>query len=136
MPTKKDAYLIIAHGTRDPEGRRAFGEFLGKFRAAYPHRHIQGAFLSMGEPTVPQAVERCVQEGARQIFVIPLLFFSGRHAKEDIPRRIQEAKSTYPEIDFHYASPLAENPKLFSLLEEKMKTLTQGKMKGKCTNAV
>ena len=123
MPMKKDAYLVIAHGTRDPEGKKAFGDFLEKFRAAYPHRSIEGAFLSMAKPTVPEAIERCAEKGAGQIFVIPLLFFPGRHAKEDIPRYIQEAKANHPEIDFHYASPLAENPALFSLLEGKMEAL-------------
>ena len=123
MSLKKSAYLIIAHGTRDPEGKKALGEFLKKFRAAYPHRFVEGAFLSLAKPTIPEAIECCVRQGSEQIFVIPLLFFPGRHAKEDIPRIIQEAKNKYPEIDFHYASPLSENPEALTLLEERMKTL-------------
>ena len=120
---KKSAYLVIAHGTRDTEGKKAFGDFLKKFRAVYPHRHVEGAFLSLAKPTIPEAIERCVKQGAGQIFIIPLLFFPGRHAKEDIPRHIQEAKHKYPEIDFHYASPLSEHPEAFDLLEKRIKTL-------------
>lgn len=117
------AYLVIAHGSRDSEGNRAFLDFLEKFRKVHPHRSVEGAFLELAKPNIPEGIERCVAGGAAQIFVIPLMLFPGRHVKEDIPRFIQEAKSRHPEIDFHYAGPLSDHPMMLELLEAKAKTI-------------
>ena len=115
------AYLVIAHGSRDPEGNQAFMDFLAQFRKAHPERKVEGAFLELAKPDIPEGIERCVAGGAAQIFVLPLMLFPGRHVKQDIPRFIQEAKFRHPEVDFHYAGPLADHPLLMDLLEEKAK---------------
>ena len=122
----KSAYLVIAHGSREAEANRAFVEFLERFRKAYPHRSVEGAFLELAKPAIPEGIENCAAQGVSEIIILPMMFFPGRHVKEDIPRFIQEAKAKHPEIDFHYAGPVAEHPMLMSLLEEKA-----GQAKGK-----
>src|SRR5207253_11252133 len=64
------AYIIIAHGSREKEGNDAFFDFVEKFRGAYPKRHVEAAFLELAKPDIPQAIERCVQSGASEIFVV------------------------------------------------------------------
>ena len=115
----KSAYLVIAHGSREAEANQAFFEFLEKFRKAYPHRLVEGAFLELSKPEIPQGIENCVEKGASEIIILPMMFFPGRHVKQDIPRLIEEAKARHPEVDFHYAGPVSEHPMLLSLLEEK-----------------
>lgn len=122
----KSAYLIIAHGSREAEANQAFFDFLERFRAAYPDRLVEGSFLEIAKPTIPQGIENCIRKGVSEIIVLPMMFFPGRHVKEDIPRFIKEAKAGHPEVDFHYAGPVSEHPMLLSLLEEKAK-----QMKGK-----
>jgi len=119
----KSVYLVIAHGSREEEGNRAFFEFLEKFRRCYPHRKVDGAFLGLAKPSVPEALAKCLEEGAKEIFIIPLMLFPGRHVKEDIPRLIEEAKARHPRVDFHYAGPLADHALMLELLEAKAKTL-------------
>ena len=119
------AYLIIAHGSRDPQANREFFQFLEHFRKVYPQRKVEGAFLELAKPAIPEAIENCVTAGASEIFVIPLMLFSGRHVKEHIPELIEKAKVLHPEIDFHYAAPLAEHPMMLSLVEEKARTLKE-----------
>ena len=126
---KKSAYLLIAHGTRDKEGEEAFFNFVEEFRRAFPGRKIEPSFLEICRPNIPEGIARCVEGGAQEIFVLPLMLFPGRHVKEDIPREIQEAKTRHPAIDFHYSGPLAlksrqkglgSEPKMFDLLLEKI----------------
>lgn len=119
----QSAYLVIAHGSRDKEGNEAFFKFLAQFRKAYPKRYVEGAFLELAKPNIPEAIETCIRKGAEQIFVLPLMFFPGRHVKEDIPRFIQEAKARHPKVDFHTAGPLSDHPMTLQLLEEKAKAL-------------
>ena len=122
----KSAYLIIAHGSRDPEANQAFFEFLERFRKAYPDRLAEGAFLELAKPAIPQGIENCIAKGVSEIIILPMMFFPGRHVKEDIPRLIETAKARHPEVDFHYAGPVSEHPMLLSILEEKAKQ-TKGK---------
>ncbi len=119
----KSAYLVIAHGSRDPEANQAFFEFLERFRKVYPERLVEGAFLELARPAIPRGIENCIAHGVSEIIILPMMFFPGRHVKEDIPRLIKEAKARHPEVDFHYAGPVSEHPMLLSLLEEKAKQL-------------
>ncbi len=122
----KSAYLIIAHGSREKEANEAFFEFLERFRKAYPHRLVEGAFLELAKPSIPQGIENCIARGVLEIIILPMMFFPGRHVKEHIPEFIRQAKAQHPEVDFHYAGPVSEHPNLLSLLEEKAQ-----QMKGK-----
>lgn len=115
------AYLVIAHGSREAQSNQAFMDFLEKFRRTHPGRKVQPAFLELAKPDIPDAIEKCMRDGVREIFVIPLMLFPGRHVKEDIPRFIQEAKAKHPEADFHYAGPLCDNEKMLDLLAEQVK---------------
>ena len=122
----KSAYLIIAHGSRDREANQAFFEFLERFRVSFRGRLVEGAFLELAKPSIPDGIERCIAQGAGEIIILPMMFFPGRHVKEDIPRLIETAKARHPEVDFHYAGPVSEHPMLLSILEEKAKQ-TKGK---------
>lgn len=126
---KESFYLIIAHGSRDEEAAQAFNEFLNRFRSKFPNRQVQGAYLEICKPSIPEALETCIKNGAKEIFVMPLMFFPGRHIKKDIPAFIEEAKAKHPEIDFHYSGPLADHPLVLDLLEEKTKVLKGQKSK-------
>ena len=119
LQNMKAAYLVIAHGSREAESNESFLEFIKKFRAACPDRHVEYAFLELAKPLIPEAIERCIRQGAQEIFVIPMMLFPGRHVKEHIPQFIQDAKMKHPGVDFHYSSPLADHPMLVSILKEK-----------------
>jgi len=136
MAKKKLAYLLIAHGTRDEDGREAFFKFVEEFRAKMPDRRIEPAFLELSQPSIRQGIEACIKGGAEEIFVLPLMLFPGRHVKEDIPREVQESKRLFPHVDFHYAGPLAlslqkgqgvSEPKMFELVLNKISRLGEEK---------
>lgn len=122
-------YLLIAHGTREEEGKTAFFHFVDEFRRAFPDRQVEPAFLELIKPSIPEGIEACVKQGAEEILVLPLMLFPGRHINKDIPDQIQSAKRKYPHVDFHYAGALAldrrhskpsSEPKMFELLLTKI----------------
>jgi sirohydrochlorin cobaltochelatase len=123
MKKSKSAYVVIAHGSRDQEANLAFGDFLKRFRTVLGKKTVEGAFLELTRPSIPEALESCIRKGADQIFVLPLMFFPGRHVKQDIPRMVQEAKLKYPHVDFHYGGPLAGHPMMTRLLKDKAQRL-------------
>ena len=118
----KNAYIVIAHGSREKKANAAFADFLKTFRKALPQRQVYGAFLGMAKPTIPESLEKAIGQGAQNIFILPLMFFPGRHIKEDIPKHIAAAKMKYPEVDFHYAGPVAVHPMMSRLLKANLRS--------------
>ena len=120
MKKNKTAYVVIAHGSRETGANRDFLGLVKRLKArlkgaAWP------AFLELAKPLIPEAIDGAVERGAREIVVLPLMFFPGRHARKDIPALIEAAKERHPEVDFHYAGPLGEDPLLIKLLGQKAK---------------
>lgn len=118
------AYLLIAHGSREEESNQAFRELVEEFRKKEKRHPVIGAFLELAEPLIPEGIDACVRSGVNEIYVIPLMFFPGRHVKTDIPRLIEEAKKRHPTMTFHDGGPLATHPLFLSFLEERIKSLS------------
>ena len=114
-------YLIIAHGSREKQANEDFLELSKNFRKRSKHP-VQPAFLELAQPSIPEGIEKCIAAGAMEIILIPLMLFKGRHVKEHIPQIIEEAKAKHPVVDFHYAGPLSEDPKILELLESRTKS--------------
>ena len=122
----KSAYLLIAHGSREKQGNLAFEKLVDEFRRMNPDRDVEGAYLELVKPSIPEGIDKCVGRGVTEIFVLPLMLFPGRHVKDDIPNFIQKAKAKHPEVDFHYAGPLCEHPMMLKLLQEKANQVKGG----------
>lgn len=116
----KAAYLLIAHGSKDPDSHESLFDFVQRFRRTHRGRQVEGCFLQFGRPTLPEAIKKCIAAGSRQVFVMPLMMFPGRHVKEDIPRAIQEARRAHPDVDFHYTGPLCDEPAMLDLVGKRL----------------
>lgn len=115
----KKALIVIAHGSRETASNDSLFEFLKRFREQYTDRLVQPAFLELASPSIPEAIDLCAEQRINDIVILPLMFFPGRHVKKDIPEMIEKAKMKHPEVDFHYASPLADHPGMFQILKDK-----------------
>lgn len=119
------AYLLIAHGSREKKFQEEFFDFLKKFRSCFPDRKIAHAFLDVSSPNITQAIEACILDGVEDIVVVPMMIFSGKHIKEDIPRLISQAKGKHSHVQFHYTGPLADSSMLVHLVDDKIMQTTK-----------
>ena len=115
-------FLFIAHGSREAKSNQAFFDLLREFRKTVPREKVEGCFLEIAKPSIPEAIESAVKNGVQEIFVIPLMLFRGRHAEQDIPAMIEEARSRHTDVDFHYASPLSEDPSFLEMMGRKVRS--------------
>lgn len=116
-------YLLIAHGSREVQANRSFFSLVERFRKAYPARHVEGCFLELGNPLIPEAIEKAISKGVQEFFLLPLMFFSGKHVREGIPQMIKEARAKHPDVHFHFTNPLGNHPLLIKLLDQKIKEM-------------
>jgi sirohydrochlorin ferrochelatase len=92
--------LIIAHGSR----RQASNEEVLQLADAVRRREGLGfaevatGFLELAEPTVPDALQGCIDRGATEVIVFPYFLAAGRHVVSDIPEEIGPVQARHPEV--------------------------------------
>ncbi|MBL1142331.1 MAG: CbiX/SirB N-terminal domain-containing protein [Proteobacteria bacterium] len=94
--------IIIAHGSRREESNIEVKELTEKVKglADSEYDYIAHAYLEMAEPSLTQAIDNCINNGAKNITVFPYFLNSGKHLKRDIPEIIIASEKKYPDCIF------------------------------------
>lgn len=90
------ALILLGHGSRAPDAFEEMQDLVRQLQSRYPDWLILSAYLSLSEPDLPAAAAQAVAGGAKEIRVLPLFFFSGKHVREDVPRLAAEAQAAHP----------------------------------------
>ena len=57
-------------------------------------------------PSIAEAIEQVIRQGATRVFVIPsMLTPGGLHAEHDIPKALETAREVHPEVAIEYLWP-------------------------------
>jgi len=120
----KKALILIDHGSTVHEANDMLIEI-----AALVRSHGDSGFdivkyshMELAEPTISQAFDECVKEGARHIVVHPYFLAPGRHSTRDIPAMVEEAAKKHPGITYDVTEPLGIHHKIIEVVLERAKT--------------
>lgn len=116
----KQAVLYVCHGSRVPKARAEALEFIDKVKPKVQAPIQEVCFLELAEPSIEVGFASCVNKGATQIAVIPLLLLTAVHAKIDIPEEVAHVRAMYPEVTVTYGRPIGVDSKLAHMLVDKM----------------
>ncbi|UCE85727.1 MAG: sirohydrochlorin cobaltochelatase [Deltaproteobacteria bacterium] len=119
MPGKR-AIVLVDHGSRQPEANAVLAELAAMVQALAPDRLVYHAHMELAGPSLAEAVERSVREGATEIVVHPYFLTPGRHASEDIPRLAREAAARHAHVNVRVSAPLGLHPKLAEVVLERI----------------
>ena len=103
-----NALLLIAHGSRKQTSNdevRALTCDLARM-SAHKFEIVECAFLELAEPSIPEGIAVCVQQGARSVIVLPYFLSAGRHVSEDIPAELKRALQIHPQLQIKVAPHL------------------------------
>jgi sirohydrochlorin ferrochelatase len=116
----KRALIIVDHGSRRAEANAALIEtarlVAERVGASWDVRY---AHMELSEPSLAEAIERAVADGARSIVVQPFFLAPGTHASEHIPASIAAAQLRYPEVSFRLTGVLGPDALLAELVLER-----------------
>ncbi len=87
------AFLLIGHGTRNQAGQQQLREVAQQFEQLMSPCLTELAFLELAEPSIPVAVRRLAERGAKRLISAPVLLFAAGHALSDIPTAVEQAAS-------------------------------------------
>jgi sirohydrochlorin ferrochelatase len=114
----KRALVVVAHGSR----RKASNDELVALAAnlavqdSNPFDLVQAAFLELAEPSIPDGIEQCIQQGASEVVVFPYFLSAGRHVVEDVPAEVKIKQDEYPDLKIELVDYLGASPALPELI--------------------
>ncbi len=114
------AVLFVGHGSRSKVSNEQFIQFANAVGSNCDAEIFRYAFLELAEPSILDEIKVCVDKGATEIVVFPLLLLTAGHAKVDIPNEIDKGKDLFPHIKFEMEKPLGIQEVLISILEKRL----------------
>ncbi len=117
MPTfdfNADAVILMGHGSPDVAALEEFRQFARLFNQYSGIKRVYHGYLEWG-PSIPDAIDQAVSEGAKKIMAAPLFLFPGQHILEDLPRLLVESKEKHANAEIYYGEALSRYPKLLDL---------------------
>ncbi|MBC8103810.1 MAG: CbiX/SirB N-terminal domain-containing protein [Cytophagales bacterium] len=115
-----DALLVMVHGSPRPVANEDMFRVVEQFRrrpdAAARFPIVEVGFMECNEPSIPEAIDRCVGGGAATVTAVPYFLHTGTHVCDDLPTLLEEARERHPHVTFRMGDYLGLSPKLTSLL--------------------
>ena len=104
----KDAVILFAHGSRDPEWAVPFEKIKAIVQGQRPHIAVELAFLEIMQPTLLALVDRLHEQGITHVTIAPLFLAPGAHVSRDLPQLVQQARKMYPSMTLRFLPSLGE----------------------------
>lgn len=112
------AILYIGHGTRSKKGAVEIRAFIERVKARIDVPIQELSFLELTEPLIEEGFEKCVQQGATEIDVVPLFLLAAGHIKRDIPEALSPFIAKYPTIPVKIKNPFGVQEVILDALAE------------------
>ncbi|KAH9319019.1 hypothetical protein KI387_020788, partial [Taxus chinensis] len=103
---EQDAVIIVDHGSRRHESNSMLLAFVDMYKEKTGHPIVEPAHMEIAKPTIKEAFDLCVNQGAERVIISPYFLSPGRHWKQDIPALAAEAAKEHPGIPFIVTAPL------------------------------
>lgn len=115
------ALLLIAHGTRVPEGAEEMAQLVAQLRDAHDGAVAHAWLEDFAEPQAPEAAARLAAAGAERVVVLPFLNFAAYHARTDVPGQVAAAAEAQPGLRFAIGEVLGHHPALLELAARRVR---------------
>ena len=81
----KETLLLIGHGSKLPYSKELLVDLADKIRAREKFENIEIGLMEFNEPTIPQGLQKAIDNGSKRIVVMPVFLAPGTHTTRDIP---------------------------------------------------
>ncbi|MGV6825775.1 MAG: sirohydrochlorin chelatase [bacterium] len=120
------ALVFVAHGSRRKESNEEITELVTQLEAVCGDQFVcvTSAFLELAIPSIPDAVSKCIANGASRVVIYPYFLAAGRHVAEDIPRIASECRLQHPGTLIDVARYTGQSGGLMEFLQQEITTAT------------
>ncbi|RHW39451.1 sirohydrochlorin cobaltochelatase [Lysinibacillus yapensis] len=119
--TEKKAVLFVGHGSRLERGNEEVREFIKRMKKLLGASIlVETCFLEFASPNIEEGIEICVEKGAQEIHVIPIILLHAGHSKLHIPAEIEHAREHFPDVYFTYGQTIGIHDEIFEILKTRL----------------
>ena len=118
--------VVVDHGSKRAAANDMLIDAAAMFKRVSRTGIVEPAHMELAEPTIEQAFDRCVAQGATFVVVHPYFLSPGRHSTTDIPRMTAEAAARHPGVRFHVTQPLGLDEKIAQLMLQRISQCLAG----------
>jgi sirohydrochlorin cobaltochelatase len=109
----KEAIVLFAHGSRDPEWTRPFESIAARLSQDFV---VRVAYLEQMRPDLGEAIAALAAAGVRSVRVVPLFLGTGGHVKKDLPELVAAAAAHHPGLELVLDRPIGEQPEVIAAI--------------------
>ena len=120
------AVLLIAHGSRHAPANEDLLQLVARVVGSGEYRIVEPAFLELAEPDIAAGGDRCVEQGATRVLMVPYFLSAGVHLIRDLTATRDELKRRHPAVEFRLGPPLGPDPLLDRLVADRVRQLDSG----------
>ncbi|MCU1672769.1 MAG: sirohydrochlorin chelatase [Frankiales bacterium] len=110
--------LGVAHGSRDEAAQDVVRGLLAGAAALRPGLRTADAYVDNASPSVRNALQALVADGADDVVVLPLLLTSATHSKTDVAAAV---RTGHPGLRLRYGRPLWPSAALVEVLARRLR---------------
>lgn len=130
-PADDAGIVLVGRGSSDPDANADLYKVARLLQDGRGYPLVEPAFVSLAEPSVPAALERCRRLGARRIAVVPYFLFTGVLV-DRIREQAAAWSSSHPGIDVVTGSELGPDPRIAELVLERYREAAAGGARMNC----
>ncbi len=121
MGKKKRALIIVDHGSVVDDANDILAQLTDMLRDddECDFEIVRYSHMELVEPTISQAFDACVDDGAEEIIVHPYFLVPGKHSTQDIPDIVREAAKKHPDVSYRVTPPLGLHRKILKVVLER-----------------
>lgn len=117
---KKQAIILLGHGSRVTNAGQNMEKVAAKLKEAYGFRSVEYCFMSRLGPHFPETLKKVVAKGETDILVIPYFLHSGLHIVLDIPEMLQEEAAKYQGVKVSLGGTLGYDDILVAMVARRV----------------
>lgn len=76
--------------------------------------------MELAAPSISDAFDRCVEQGAKRVIICPYFFFPGKHWDRDIPALSAKAAEKHPGVPYVVTAPIGLQEGMVKVITERM----------------
>jgi len=113
------ALLLIAHGSRQEEANADLHHVVLEMRRRGRYAVVEACFLELAEPDIAAGGQRCVEQGAKRVILLPYFLSAGVHVRRDLTAARDLLAARFPQSAFLLAEPLGRHPLLLEVVADR-----------------
>ncbi|MWC30623.1 sirohydrochlorin chelatase [Paenibacillus sp. MMS18-CY102] len=125
------AVLLLGRGSSDVDANSDFYKMARLFWEQVPVKWTESCFIGVTEPSFEEGLERCLQLGAKTVYVLPYFLFTGILIKR-IEQMVADFAALHPDRNIVLADYFGFHPELADLLLDRVAEAFEGRAAMNC----